>query len=303
MKQINSVTLGILFMLAFAIIGPLIDLFAKLASAEVPIGQIILSRFILQGFVLLPVAIILSLAHRPTFKEFQMHFLRATLILIGTGSFVSAIKYMPLADAMAIFFVEPFMVTLLGGFVLGETVGYRRLIACLIGFFGALFIIKPSFSLFGMVAFLPLLTAFSFTFYIFITRKMAQNMHPVTLQAYTALAAVIILLPIIIWANGTNIELLDPITPSLKAIFLLLGVGIAAIIAHLFITFALSMAPATIIAPLQYFEIVTATLFGYLFFSDFPDKWTFLGVFIIILSGVYVILREHKAQKISKQNH
>ena len=299
MKQINSVTLGILFMLAFAIIGPLIDLFAKLASAEVPIGQIILSRFILQGFVLLPVAIILSLAHRPTFKEFQMHFLRATLILIGTGSFVSAIKYMPLADAMAIFFVEPFMVTLLGGFVLGETVGYRRLIACLIGFFGALFIIKPSFSLFGMVAFLPLLTAFSFTFYIFITRKMAQNMHPVSLQAYTALAAVIILLPIIIWANGTNIELLDPITPSLKAIFLLLGVGIAAIIAHLFITFALSMAPATIIAPLQYFEIVTATLFGYLFFSDFPDKWTFLGVFIIILSGVYVILREHKAQKIS----
>ena len=299
MKQINSVPLGILFMLAFAIIGPLIDLFAKLASAEVPIGQIILSRFILQGFVLLPVAIILSLAHRPTFKEFQMHFLRATLILIGTGSFVSAIKYMPLADAMAIFFVEPFMVTLLGGFVLGETVGYRRLIACLIGFFGALFIIKPSFSLFGMVAFLPLLTAFSFTFYIFITRKMAQNMHPVTLQAYTALAAVIILLPIIIWANGTNIELVDPITPSLKAIFLLLGVGIAAIIAHLFITFALSMAPATIIAPLQYFEIVTATLFGYLFFSDFPDKWTFLGVFIIILSGVYVILREHKAQKIS----
>ena len=299
MKQINSVTLGILFMLAFAIIGPLIDLFAKLASAEVPIGQIILSRFILQGFVLLPVAIILSLAHRPTFKEFQMHFLRATLILIGTGSFVSAIKYMPLADAMAIFYVEPFMVTLLGGFVLGETVGYRRLIACLIGFFGALFIIKPSFSLFGMVAFLPLLTAFSFTFYIFITRKMAQNMHPVTLQAYTALAAVIILLPIIIWANGTNIELLDPVTPSLKAIFLLLGVGIAAIIAHLFITFALSMAPATIIAPLQYFEIVTATLFGYLFFSDFPDKWTFLGVFIIILSGVYVILREHKAQKIS----
>ena len=67
---------------------------------------------------------------------------------------------------------------------------------------------------------------------------MAQNMHPVTLQAYTALAAVIILLPIIIWANGTNIQLLDPITPSIKAIFLLLGVGTAASIAHLFISIA-----------------------------------------------------------------
>ena len=297
MEQTRSVTLGILLMLAFAIIGPLIDLFAKLAAQEVPIGQIILSRFILQAFILLPVALFMSWAHKPNLQEIRLHFVRALLILIGTGSFVSAIKYMPLADAMAIFFVEPFMVTLLGGVVLGETVGYRRLIACLIGFFGALLIIKPSFSLFGSVALLPLLTALSFTFYIFLTRKMAQSMKPVALQAYTALAAVIILLPIIISANGTNLNLLDPIMPSMKSIWLLIGVGIAAIVAHLFITFALSLAPATVIAPLQYFEIVTATIFGYLFFSDFPDSWTFFGIFIIISSGIYVIYRESYASK------
>jgi drug/metabolite transporter (DMT)-like permease len=297
MKQTKSVTLGILLMLAFAIIGPLIDLFAKLAAQEVPIGQIILSRFILQAFILLPVALFMSWAHKPNLLEIRLHFVRALLILLGTGSFVSAIKFMPLADAMAIFFVEPFMVTLLGGVVLGETVGYRRLIACLIGFLGALFIIKPSFSLFGSIALLPLITALSFTFYIFLTRKMAQNMKPVTLQAYTALAAVIILLPIIIAANGTNLSLLDPIIPSIKSIWLLIGVGIAAIVAHLFITFALSLAPATVIAPLQYFEIVTATVFGYLFFSDFPDNWTFLGIFIIIFSGIYVIYRERQNSK------
>ena len=297
MKQTKSVTLGILLMLAFAIIGPLIDLFAKLAAQEVPIGQIILSRFILQAFILLPVALFMSWAHKPNLLEIRLHFVRALLILLGTGSFVSAIKFMPLADAMAIFFVEPFMVTLLGGVVLGETVGYRRLIACLIGFLGALFIIKPSFSLFGSIALLPLITALSFTFYIFLTRKMAQNMKPVTLQAYTALAAVIILLPIIIAANGTNLSLLDPIIPSIKSIWLLIGVGIAAIVAHLFITFALSLAPATVIAPLQYFEIVTATIFGYLFFSDFPDNWTFLGIFIIIFSGIYVIYREQQNSK------
>jgi drug/metabolite transporter (DMT)-like permease len=297
MRQTKSVTLGILLMLAFAIIGPLIDLFAKLAAQEVPIGQIILSRFILQAFILLPVALFMSWAHKPNLLEIRLHFVRALLILLGTGSFVSAIKFMPLADAMAIFFVEPFMVTLLGGVVLGETVGYRRLIACLIGFLGALFIIKPSFSLFGSIALLPLITALSFTFYIFLTRKMAQNMKPVTLQAYTALAAVIILLPIIIAANGTNLSLLDPIIPSIKSIWLLIGVGIAAIVAHLFITFALSLAPATVIAPLQYFEIVTATIFGYLFFSDFPDNWTFLGIFIIIFSGIYVIYREQQNSK------
>ncbi|MDE2694029.1 MAG: DMT family transporter [Paracoccaceae bacterium] len=301
MEQTKSVTLGILLMLAFAIIGPLIDLFAKLAAQEVPIGQIILSRFMLQAFILLPVALFMSWAHKPDFSEIRLHFVRALLILIGTGSFVSAIKYMPLADAMAIFFVEPFIITLLGGVVLGETVGYRRLIACLIGFLGALFIIKPSFSLFGSVALLPLLTAFSFTFYIFLTRKMAQNMKPVTLQAYTALAAVILLLPVIISANGTNISLLDPIIPSIKSMWLLLGVGLAAIVAHLFITFALSLAPATVIAPLQYFEIVTATIFGYLFFSDFPDNWTFLGIFIIISSGIYVIYRERYISKSTQE--
>ena len=236
MRQTKSVTLGILLMLAFAIIGPLIDLFAKLAAQEVPIGQIILSRFILQAFILLPVALFMSWAHKPNLLEIRLHFVRALLILLGTGSFVSAIKFMPLADAMAIFFVEPFMVTLLGGVVLGETVGYRRLIACLIGFLGALFIIKPSFSLFGSIALLPLITALSFTFYIFLTRKMAQNMKPVTLQAYTALAAVIILLPIIIAANGTNLSLLDPIIPSIKSIWLLIGVGIAGLLGGLGIT-------------------------------------------------------------------
>ena len=301
MEQTKSVTLGILLMLAFAIIGPLIDLFAKLAAQEVPIGQIILSRFILQALILLPVAFFMSWAHKPNLLEIRLHFVRALLILIGTGSFVSAIKYMPLADAMAIFFVEPFIITLLGGVVLGETVGYRRLIACLIGFLGALFIIKPSFSLFGSVALLPLLTAFSFTFYIFLTRKMAKNMKPVTLQAYTALAAVILLLPVIISANGTNISLLDPIIPSIKSMWLLLGVGLAAIVAHLFITFALSLAPATVIAPLQYFEIVTATIFGYLFFSDFPDNWTILGIFIIISSGIYVIYREWYVSKSTRE--
>jgi drug/metabolite transporter (DMT)-like permease len=79
--------------------------------------------------------------------------------------------------------------------------------------------------------------------------------------------------------------------------WLLLGVGLAAIVAHLFITFALSLAPATVIAPLQYFEIVTATIFGYLFFSDFPDNWTFLGIAIIISSGIYVIYRERYISK------
>ena len=83
--------------------------------------------------------------------------------------------------------------------------------------------------------------------------------------------------------------------------WLLLGVGLAAIVAHLFITFALSLAPATVIAPLQYFEIVTATIFGYLFFSDFPDNWTFLGIFIIISSGIYVIYREWYISKSTRK--
>ena len=286
--------LGILAMITFAMLGPFIDLFAKLTPPEIAIGQVQAARFTIQGALLTPIALFMGWAHLPDWCEIRLHLVRAFLVVIATGCFVAALRYMPIADALAIFFIEPLLLTLMGGWILGESVGPRRIIASLIGFGGALLIIQPSFQEFGYAALLPLGTAFCFVFYMLLTRGMAQKIHPVTLQAYTALAAILLIWPVLLLFDGSDIAALDPSWPSAYAMWTLLGVGIAATVSHIFISIALSLAPAATIAPLQYLEIVSATLLGYLFFSDFPDATMLAGMGIIVGSGLFVFSRERK---------
>ncbi len=284
---------GILMMFGFAAFGPVIDVFAKLAAAEIPVAQVSAARFLVQSALLLPLAALLGQLHRPDKTETALHLLRGALVLTATLLFFGAVKYMPVADAIAIFFVEPFILTLLSSLILGETIGWRRILACLIGFLGAMLVIKPSFTDFGWIAAMPIGTAFCFAFYVILTRQMANRGHPVTLQAYSGLAALIYILPILWLMNGSGHAVLDPITPDPRFTLYLLGTGLAATIAHVFISYAFTWAPAAVLAPLGYFEIVTATILGWLVFHDFPDTLTFLGVAIIIASGLFVLWREN----------
>lgn len=293
----DRVGLGIALMVAFSVTGPMIDVFGKLAGDVIPVGEIVFARFTIQSLALVPLALVLGHLHRPGRAEVALHLARAALILLATGFFFSALRFMPIADAMSIFFVEPLLLTLLGGLLLGEPVGWRRITASIIGFGGALLVIKPKFAELGLVSTLPLGTALFFAFYMILTRRMAREMSPVTLQAYTAVAAFALMVPIL-WAfDGSGVGPLDPVWPDQRYMLYLLGVGIAATIAHVFISFALANAPAATIAPLQYLEIVGATGLGYLVFGDFPDALTFVGIAVIVGSGLYVFIREQALAK------
>ena len=292
--------IGLMLMLAFAITAPVIDVFAKLTPDEIPVLQVAASRFVLQSALLLPIALFLGVIHRPAKEEAALHVLRALLILIATGAFFQALRFMPIADAIAIFFVEPLILTLLGGLLLSEEIGPRRIIACLTGFLGTLLVIRPSFAAFGVAALLPLATALLFAFYMLLTRRMAQRMHPVTLQGYTAFAAALIVTPILIAFSGSDIAMLTPVLPSAWGWTTLIGVGLAATSTHLLLSFALRLAPAATIAPLHYIEIASAAVFGFLVFGDFPEPLTFLGIAIITASGLFVILRERQLSKVPK---
>lgn len=295
MKKSPSVISGVLLMALGAALAPGIDVFAKLVPNNIPVGQVTAARFILQSALLLPIAVLMGVLHRPDLREIGLHLARATLIMIATGLFFTALRAMPIADAIAIFFVEPFFLTLLGAWFLREQIGSHRIMACCLGFGGALLVIQPSFAIVGPVALLPLGTAATFAVYMVLTRQLAQRVHPVTMQAYTAIAAVVIALPILALADGTNIASLDPVWPSQFAVLMMLGVGVMATIAHLLISFALARAPASTLAPLQYLEIVAATALGYLIFADLPTPMTLLGVAIIVASGLYVLARERQA--------
>jgi drug/metabolite transporter (DMT)-like permease len=284
--------LGITLMIGFALFAPGMDAMAKLVAGNVPVGQIAAFRFSIQALLLVPLAIVLGRAHIPNGHELGLHLIRAVLIVVATSCFFYALRSMPIADAISIFFVEPFILTLLGGLILKEAVGPRRIIACLVGFGGALLVIKPSFSQFGLVAALPLATALLFAFYMLLTRSMAQRMNPIALQGYTAVAAMIVVFPALALMNGTGSPLADPIVPTVTEVKWLIGVGVMATFTHIMLSYALAFAPAATIAPLQYIEIISATLLGMWIFGDFPDGLTWVGIAIIVGSGIYVFHRE-----------
>lgn len=288
---------GVALMLGFCITAPLLDVAAKLASDSISVGQITAARFIVQCVLMAPFLFIMKLSIKVDKAQRLALCFRAGLLLASTFCFIVAISVMPLADALAIVFVAPFIVLLVGKFYLDEEVGPRRVGSALVGFLGVLFVIQPSFAAFGAVAFFPLGTALSFAFYILVTRGLSRSIHPVTLQFYTGLIATIMCVPVIIWSQGKGSELIGIVWPEGIFWLWLLGVGFFATVSHMMMTYALSLAPSATLAPLQYFELPMAALLGLVVFGDFPNALALTGMIIIIAAGLYMIHRERVASR------
>jgi drug/metabolite transporter (DMT)-like permease len=284
---------GVILMLAFCVLAPLLDVGAKLAAENgIPVGQITAARFIVQTALMLPVVLIMRLSLRLSARALGHTTLRALLLLVSTFAFVSGIQIMPLADALAIVFVEPFILLILGHFLFGDQVGPRRIAACAVGFVGVLFVIQPSLAAFGLVALWPLATAVLFALYMLVTRAISAWMHPVTMQFHTSWTGLVLSLPVMVIADGSGIPALDPVWPAGWNWLWLFMVGFWAAVSHMCMTYALKFAPSATLAPLHYLEIVTAVILGYLIFDDFPNAMTFGGIAVIVASGLYIIHRE-----------
>ena len=288
---------GVGLMLAFCVLAPLLDVSSKLAAHSIPVGQITGARFVVQGALMLPIALFMGTTLRLDRRMTGLIFLRAVFLILSTYTFVAGIAIMPVADALAIAFVEPFILLILGSFLFGDIIGPRRIAACAVGFGGALMVIQPSLAAFGTIALYPLGTAFFFAFYMLITRHMSRSMHPVAMQLHTSLAGSAICLPVLWLLNGTGIPSLDAVQPQGIAWLWLFGVGFWAALSHICMTYALKFAPTSTLAPLHYLEIVAAVVLGYLVFSDFPNAMTWAGIVVIVSSGLYIIQREHRVAR------
>ena len=288
---------GVGLMLAFCVLAPLLDVSSKLAAHSIPVGQITGARCVVQGALMLPIALFMGTTLRLDRRMAGLIFLRAVFLILSTYTFVAGIAIMPVADALAIAFVEPFILLILGSFLFGDIIGPRRIAACAVGFGGALMVIQPSLAAFGTIALYPLGTAFFFAFYMLITRHMSRSMHPVAMQLHTSLAGSAICLPVLWLLNGTGIPSLDAVQPQGIAWLWLFGVGFWAALSHICMTYALKFAPTSTLAPLHYLEIVAAVVLGYLVFSDFPNAMTWAGIVVIVSSGLYIIQREHRVAR------
>ena len=288
---------GVGLMLAFCVLAPLLDVSSKLAAATIPVGQITGARFVVQGILMLPIALIMAVPLRLDRRMTGFIVLRAVFLILSTYTFVAGIAVMPVADALAIVFVEPFILLILGRIIFGDKIGPRRIGACAFGLGGALLVIQPSLAAFGTIALYPLGTAFFFAFYMLVTRFMSQAMHPVTMQLHTSLAGSALCMPALWLLNGSGIASLDSVPPQGLAWLWLFGVGFWAALSHICMTYALKFAPTSTLAPLHYLELVAAVALGYLVFSDFPNAMTWAGIAVIVSSGLYIIHREHRVAR------
>lgn len=292
--QIDRVPLGVVFMVLFCLSAPLIDVAAKMASQQVTVTQVTLARFGFQTLLMLPLMVLVGSIWNFSRGVFWLLLLRALFGLVSTYSFVAAVQSMPIADALAIVFVEPFILLAMGFLLFGEQVGPRRIIASLIGFAGALLVIQPNFVIFGLVALWPLVTAVAFAFYILVTRRLSRDMPPVALNFHTAWLAMLLMLLPLGFGHLQDIPLLALSWPTPIVWLQLFFVALAATISHIFISYALRFAPSATIAPLHYLEIVSAAALGWLFFRDWPNLTSWAGIVIITASGLFIVWREHQ---------
>ena len=256
-------------------------------------GQVSFYRFVVQ--LILTVAAIALVSGRPGFKSnrFWLNILRGFLIGGASLCFFAAVKYMPIADALAIFFVEPFILTALSALILGEKVGWRRWAAIGLGFIGALIVIQPSFARFGFIAFLPLGTASLFAVYMLLNRSLGVHDGPMVMQYLAGIGGTVMIA--LAMGIGSVVGITD-LAPSWPAnglsLSLVLLLGFLAAVGHGLVVLAFQKAPASLLAPFQYLEIISAVLIGYLVFSDVPSASKWVGIAIIVASGLFIFRRE-----------
>lgn len=270
---------------------------AKLLGGSMGVGQLVTVRFALQVAILAPIVWFTGKSLAMLGRVLRLTAIRTILHILGIGMMFLALRYLPLADALAIAFVMPFIMLILGHFALGEEVGHRRIIACGIGFIGTLFVIQPSFADVGWPALLPLGVALVFALFMIVTRQVAKDVDPISLQASSGLMAMGVLLPLMLIATPFDVPGLAITPPTGNEWALLFALGSIGTFAHLLMTWSLRFAPSATLAPMQYLEIPVAAVLGWLIFRDFPNGMALVGICITISAGLYIIAREQRLSR------
>lgn len=259
------------------------DAISKFMTRHYPVGFILWVRFFFHTLVLITVVGARSGLGFMRTKRPGIQLARGLLLPIAALFFVTAIRYMPLAETAAITFIAPLIVTLLAVLVLKERVDPAQWIAIGVSFAGVLLIIRPGGDVFGWPALLPLGTAFAMAIYQVLTRRIAGLESSYTSIFYPGLVG------LVLFSLALPFTWTTPLAWWHLALMIVGGIVNAA--SHLTLIRAFEHAPASRLAPFSYTQIVWATLVSYLAFGDFPDGWSIAGIAVIVASGVYVAAR------------
>jgi drug/metabolite transporter (DMT)-like permease len=269
-------------------IVPVMDALAKHLSISMDVFQITWARYF---FTVVFTLSLMVFFYRETLvwsKRPKLQMIRGVILAFSTLCFFYSISVISLPKALTLAFVAPITCTALSPIFLKEKVGIRRWSAVLVGFLGTLIVIRPGFIDVNLATLAALACGICYGFYLVITRKLSTSDNSLLTLLFTGvvgLAIISVFMPSV-WVN-----------PTLNEWIMMAIIGLIASVAHLFIILSLKYADASKLAPLGYTEIITNIIISYYFFHELPDNWTYLGLFIIVLSGLYIFRREYYLSK------
>ncbi|MDA0675702.1 MAG: DMT family transporter [Proteobacteria bacterium] len=273
---------GILLMVLAIFLFAVLLAVTKHLSQDYSVWQLLWARFAFDALF------IVCIFHRrvPTLlrpRAPALQWWRSFLMATAAVPYFYALKFLPLADVSAVLFLTPIMVTALSGPMLGERVRRRRWMGVVLGFTGALIVIRPAAEVAQWAVILPLLSAVARAFYQLSTRQLSGRDHPYTSTLYEPLVGVLVFTGVLpfVWT-----------TPDATGWALMILLGVAGAVGHYVLLKAMEVAAASVIAPFNYLGLLWATLFGYVLFGDLPDIWTGVGAAVIVGSGFYIFYHE-----------
>lgn len=284
--------LGIVLMIGFCVTIPFSDASAKLLANALPLVMLVLARMVFQAVAMTATALAQGRTLRLSRRARWLTVARSALNLAGLSAIFASLRFLPLADAIAIAYVMPFILFFLGHYFMGEEIGWRRVSAALVGFAGTLCVIQPSFVDVGAAALLPAIAAVFYAVYILVTRILSVEADTTAIQAATGWHSVTMLIPLIALGSLFGLEDLSLVTPTVREWLLLAGIGLFGTIGHMFMVMSLAKAPASTVAPIQYLEIPVAAVIGWYIFEEFPNGLSLVGIALILAAGLYILWRE-----------
>lgn len=292
LPKTDLVLWGILLMLLGDFFFALNDAMGKWLVASFSVGQVLLIRSCGAFLVLGPM-----LARQGTQKLFRMERLdlqivRVVMATADTALFYAAVVYLPLADVMTFYMAAPIYVAALSHFFLGEKLRWRRWLAIIIGFCGVVIALRPSTASLSLASIFALVGSLSFAIMIILNRRL-RGTPDVTLVTWQTMGALVV---------GLALSIGTWQTPGPFDLFALLLLGVVSGTAHMMITRALKLAPASTLAPLQYTLLLWAVVFGVVFFGDIPDRQMLIGSAIIVIAGLFIFHRQNVVTEVPPEN-
>lgn len=288
-KATGSTARAILLMVTAVFFFSCLDTAAKWATTRegVPVAQVIWLRFAVQ-FVLLLVLVpafgLISLPRMFKVKRPGWQAVRSVMMALTTAFNFLALQYMRLDQTITIMFLAPLLVALAAGPLLGEWVGWRRFLAIVVGFAGILIVVRPGYSAVPPAVLFSFAAMLAYVVFALVTRHIAADDPPLVTLFFSMFAGVALGLP---FALSVWVPDLPPATWGLLMILGILGGA-----GHYLFILAYRLAPAGLITPFIYLQIVSMTALGYIVFDDVPDIWTGVGSAVIVASGIYLFHRE-----------